>query len=257
MSVELLAKACLASVHPSLLATGNAADALIVFAGRARVADLDPLGVPTVSGEEAMARAAKLSAGRVSYTSAKDDTGDRLVFSVRNAAAHLALVDEGSLRRAVSVMIRLTMQLLAAFDLARPADYWGSFVDIAVSMANVEADAARERARAKVAAAIDRFSIITGELGDAAKRAYIGALETTPIGHEGDYDEDATCPACGSRGTLSAVSDHDENGFVGYYFVHFRCPVCRVELVGDELVEYGLDEGQFDYEPDEDDLRGR
>ncbi|WP_295792138.1 hypothetical protein [uncultured Microbacterium sp.] len=216
----------------------------------------------------------------------------RFLLELRNAAVHVALTDKKELTDAVSRMVRVVDTLLPLVPQHKESDYWGARLPVAVEMRDKRSTAVRQRVAAKLAEARARYrSRVTAlVLGEAAEAALLLALEASPVAAivDDSAQEPATCPACSRQGELSylkvrsdevqseVVYDRDLTPEDIVYFhtvigtpVLFQCPVCELELDGEELNgfdhltdEIDLDDeptDRADYwgEPDEDYLRER
>jgi hypothetical protein len=216
----------------------------------------------------------------------------QFLIELRNAAVHAALTDGKELDDAVSRMVRVVDTLLPLVPRHTEADYWGTRLAVAVEMRDKRSTAVRQRVAAKLAEARARFRARVTELvlEPAAEAALILALEASPVRWQVDdsHQDSAECPACAHQGELSytkvrsddiqseVIYDRDETPEDIVYWrpvmgtpYMFQCPVCELELEGEELRgfdhltdEIDLDDepvSHADYwgEPDEDYLRGR
>lgn len=214
------------------------------------------------------------------------------LMTTRNAAAHAALVTTSNLGEAAVALARVVEDLHTALPHRDEGSFWGDrFIDTVKELRDVRSSATRQRVSAKIAHAKDALEKILFGLTEDGRARTLVALEArltaaTVIDAETVEEE---CPACGRQGELSLLTekqdepryeaDYDRDGtpmaeyavfgVLGYPTL-FQCPVCGLSLEQDELELYpnlsadrDLDEvwedagDHFDYEPDEDWLRGR
>jgi hypothetical protein len=273
-AVELLTKAYLASVDYALLADRGDRDSVLTLGGNSSLADVSAQGIRTISAVDALALAKHLQ---------KDlpwIPRDSLVLRVRNAALHMGLVEREELRRAVVQMCRLSSVLVKGLGLDNRL-YWGD--DAAPVVEHLLDEAKSETARtvaAKKAAAHERLTSLLTGLDPADQKILLAALSGRPTSTI-EHGEAQTCPVCGQQGWLLCVIERGpvefepDDGGNGYawaprtaYPVEFECPVCELALESLELAEFDfpseieLDADDdppeaYEYEPDEDILRGR
>jgi hypothetical protein len=272
-AVELLAKSYLASIEHGLLAENGERDAILVLANKATLATSGTTDIRTISAMEAL-RVAK----HLHPTLPFNPQMDKLVLKVRNAAAHMAIVRTDELNSAVLLMCRIVESLLSALVLER-GDFWGPH---ALSVVNEIIDKDKSERRrivtGKLAAAERRLSQLLAGLDEASKTIVLTSLSGRQTSTS-DHEEPQECPVCHHQGWLICSvdtgpieSETDEYGHTEAwvertaYPMIFECPVCSLELHGDELLEMDFpteielepDADPYpDWEPDEDWLRGR
>ncbi|WP_146220495.1 hypothetical protein [Geodermatophilus normandii] len=174
---------------------------------------------------------------------------DSVVFRVRNAAAHMGLVDCDDLRSAVLVMLRYVDGLLTIRK-ADPAKFWGD--DLASLASELLNEATTERRRivaAKQVMARARLAALIGRLDESARSVVLASLSGQYASFMTDeQDQPHACPVCAQVGYLSCQIERghvlrDEAG-VGTgilrtaYPVDFHCLVCGLGLERDELQEF-------------------
>ncbi len=272
MAIELLAKVVLFRVSPLLIASQHAdLDTKFHLAGRPELASTPLSAIQTLSADQALTMAKRLIP---SLRWGRDD--ERVILKVRNAAAHLAWIDQAELERAILIMVRVSEDLLPESGMNR-ADFWGENL---ISAADVHLDeAAAEVARrtdAKIAGAREFLAHLTIGLSDAEKPALFAALSARRLDLV-DHDEPHNCPACGNKGWLACTVERgdlewDYDGHDPYpsvsrtaYPYAFYCLVCNLSIDDqDELTHLHLaDEIELDpdddpweaHEPDEDQYR--
>lgn len=108
-SVELLAKAVLASHAPPLLADRGDPDSVLHFSDLGHLAENGPTAVRSRTAGDALVLARRFAKALV-----WNPGSHAVVFEVRNAAAHMAIAEKKDLLRAVRVMVLLARDLVAA-----------------------------------------------------------------------------------------------------------------------------------------------
>jgi hypothetical protein len=255
-AVELLAKAYLASIDGVLLADKGDRDTMLLLGGHGGLAPADPLLMRTVGGIEALRLAKHL------HRDLPWLQQDIVALRVRNAAIHMAMVRSDELRAAVVQMSRIGESLLAQLGLDRER-FWGSHE---VSVVEYLLDEARtERARivaAKKAAAQRHLDELLVGLTDSDRRVVLTVLSGRPPNVSIEHDEPQECPVCGQKGWLVCTvesgttrQEADEDGGVSEMtartaYPHiFTCPVCELEIEGEELWEFDFPDS-IDIEPE-------
>jgi hypothetical protein len=269
-AVEHLSKACLAKVSSALLLERADVDSVLHLTGNGHLAKSSPTSVRTLGATAALTALKKL-VPNFPYT-----TADEVLFRVRNAAVHMALLSNGELNEAITSMVRLCDSLVEMSHWERD-DFWGeSAVAAADAVADKAATELRSRIAAKTAAALVRLNQLTVGLDRRAAGALLDALSDGDGNTLMDYEQRQICPVCKHSGWLSCAVDeqgHEHDTGEGDYWEitsrtawpHvFECSVCNLYLEGQELREFSeipqfieLPLENEDYEPDEDYLRGR
>jgi hypothetical protein len=267
-AVELLAKAYLATINPSLLADRGDRDTLLLLCGSSAAVNLNALSMRTIGAETALRLVQHVHAAFPPFEQ------QPLVLRVRNAAVHMALIDKAELRGAVLQMSRMTESLLTELGVDRD-HFWG---DHGKPVVNSLLDAARTALQhavaAKMAAAGERLNRLTQDAPPRARAAILAALSGRLTGSS-DFDAPRACPVCAQQAWLICSIEQEgtvrykisenatplaETDLVAYPFV-FECPVCELQLDVDELPEFDfprsieLGTGYYTPRPDEDDDR--
>lgn len=241
-AVELLAKAFLASVEPVLLTEKGDRDSLLLLSDKAHLTDSKPGDVRTLGAHEAL-----LVTRHLHKAFLYNPQADRVVLQVRNAAIHMALVEQTQLRQAVLVMCRLVEGLLAPLALNREA-FWGQIAMPAVDGLLDEAqDELAQVVEAKKAAARSRLARLLTGLDSAAIAVVLASLSRSKR-VTCEHDQPWTCPVCEQRAYLccqvegGGMNWPDDGSYVPRtaYPVSFSCSVCELELDADELIELGV-----------------
>jgi hypothetical protein len=276
-AIELLAKAYVVSVNPALLAEKGDRDTILHLCGRGVHAKNGIMAMRTIGAVETLKLVKHL------HPSFPFFENDLPALSARNAALHMALTSSREmLQPAVIQMAKLTDSLLGLLELDREK-YWGPHaVGVVDSLLDEAGKRLHQVVAAKVAAARKRMAEMTEgmaeEAAGALRTALAAGVHLSQFNEDGGWDhlENDECPACHYQqsellcalGSEEVDWEHDGDGGTfevdyGYPYLFF-CPVCRLELNGDELAEAGISsqkiqlESEFeqDYEPDEDMLRG-
>lgn len=258
-AVELLAKAYLASVEQTLLADRGERESVLFLANKGHlVSATGPTDIRTISAFDALSTA-KLLHPTLPCTL----PADRIVLKVRNAAAHMALVEMEELRRAIVVMCRIVEGLLVPLELERE-EFWSMH---ALPVVNDMLDQAKTEVRrlvaAKEAAARRRLATLTQGLDVTGTALVLSSLSGRRGGYA-DHQEPQTCPACGQQGWLLCTVVDVVNGDVvdgeecswtirTAYPDVFECPVCELDLREEELLEKDFPTAiEIEHEPDQD-----
>jgi len=208
---------------------------------------------------------------------------DEHALQVRNAAVHLAIVDATELRSAVKIMCRTVDDMVRSYGPGDRNTFWGeTALPLVSQLLDEAASEVKQEVAAKVAAAGARLArMISGlapEMAEALLRLQSGAAPRTSAEHV----ESAECPVCHQQGWLLCSVDRgavewevDEDGVPSRARVDltawpeaFECPVCKLDLEFLELAEFDFPmeislEGDsdpfevYEWEPDEDEFRGR
>jgi hypothetical protein len=279
-AVEQFTKALIASVEPQLLVDKGDRDSILLVGGhghRPGRSTRKPTDLRTIGAADAL-RLAKHLHPSLPVTPHSEHS-DQIVFKVRNAASHAALVDRAELRVALKVMCRVLQGMLKVLELDE-AQFWGeSASGVVRTLLDEAATETRAVVDAKQAAAKRRLDQLLSPLDDAGTVLVLASL-SGQSGTTSDHQEPQKCPVCKQMGWLicgveegAIEADFDEEGFTGQawqertaYPVLFECPVCRLSLQDDELrqfdfpqeIELQPNENPYeDWEPDEDEFRGR
>jgi hypothetical protein len=254
-ALEHLAKAVLASRHPSLIAVASKDnfDSLLMLIGEGQRAK-GPGRVRTIGAREALDRASRFAPDCAELI---DDVA--LLIWVRDGIAHLADATAASVDDVLIPYLKTSEELRGALaDLDR-ATYWGGFTEFVESALTKNVEQVRLRVEAAIAFARDEFTRRFAEHDETMKKAVLTAIEA-------NYDTDMyeldllECPACGTMalasGTLTEEYDEDWDHREGVLLgVHVQvlftpngltCHACRLELNGrDEMKAAGVDESFY------------
>jgi hypothetical protein len=259
-AVELLTKAYLASIEPTLVvADRDDGQSILVLAGRQDQASIGPTSVRSRLAVDCLSVAKKLHPAL--RWNPKTDSG---VLNVRNAACHLGLVDMSELTAAIKIMVRIVEDLIAAMALPRDK-FWGEHtVGVVDGLLDEAAKEVAVAVNAKVVRARLHLEAITGSLPQTATQAFLEALAGTVPHVFSDHEEPQTCPVCGYRGWLICGEDRgpvqweeqDDGSRIAFvertaFPIAFDCRVCNLELEADELSEFDFPT-EIELEPDED-----
>ncbi|ETZ33629.1 hypothetical protein L842_0824 [Mycobacterium intracellulare MIN_052511_1280] len=258
-SVELLAKAALTLISPTLIAEKDPRT-LLMYSG---------VQVPGMSAHEAKTKLVGdcLLILKHSHSVNFNPQADQKVLTVRNLALHSGQVDNTAFNEALTIMTRLNEEILgviAAHDATLDrATFWGADLLAQVDERLKEVQQARMLALEELKAAARRiFDRLTQmgfsddallELADRDPGIDDPAMSSAP-----DYDpERRECPACGYNGWLGYGVTHrgtmytetDDIGHDAWHLVdvtiearQFACGVCRLALPADLLDLEGMDD---------------
>lgn len=263
-SVELLAKAVLASHASALLADRGDPDSVLHFSDLGHLAEKGPTAVRSRSAYDALTLAR-----RFAKSLQWNPVSHAVVFEVRNAAVHMAIAEKKDLFKAVQVMVLLVHDLLAAVPRTSIDDYWGKEMSpVAGSLLDRLTSETAQVVEAKLAAARGRYAELT-KFGVVAAQEMIAVLASRAPRTIIEMAERATCPVCGNDGWLNGdveegevLADEEEGILYIERFgipMQFECSVCMLSLEVDELSQFSfperieLEHGDYeepDWEPD-------
>lgn len=254
-ALEHLAKAVLASHHPSLIAVASRDnfDSLLMLVGEGHRAK--PLSrIRTIGAREALVRATRFAPDCADLI---DDV--TLLIWVRDGIAHLADATAANVDDVLVPYLKTSEELRSALvDLDRQA-YWGGFTYLVETALKENVEQVRVRVEAAIAVARDEFARRFAEVDEATKKAVLTAIEAS-------YDTDLyelellECPACETMalasGTLKEEFDEDWDHREGVLVnVHvlvlftpngLTCHACRLDLNGrDEMDAAGMGESFY------------
>lgn len=257
-AMELLAKAYLATIAPAILAERGERDAVLNLSDQGHLAMAKPLAIRTIGAHEALI-AVKHLLPALPY----NPHSDKDVFTVRNAAAHLALVEDRPLKRAVMTCCRVVDALLPPLGLDREKFWSRNLSPVVDEMLNEALTDRRSVVAAKLAAARRRLARLIGGLDDAARTVVLASLSGRQLSST-EHEEPHVCPVCQQGGWLLCGTERgapevetDTQGAT-YPFVPitaypfgFECAVCGLDLEGEELWEFDFP-AEVALEPDYD-----
>ncbi len=277
-AAEYLLRAVLASRDPLLLADRGSVVSLIMLSRANGNSGIDIRKLRTVKTGDALNILFEM------HPSLKIRDDFQSVMVARNAAAHVAIVDDAILAEAVQKLVVVVDALHELLN-RQPADFWGTALEGVVgAMRDEYSDAVRRRVESKIAFARAQLQSIVGDLGAADRESTLVALETRVVRYasaDEHKDQQTECPACERWGWTTYLADRDEtvetevtdqpDGSVEvthtvavYYWASmFQCPVCGLYLDGNELTptsipselatEYeDVEDPYADFEPDPD-----
>jgi hypothetical protein len=244
-ALEHLAKAVLATRHPSLIAVASRDnfESLLMLVGEGHQAK--PLSrIRTIGAREALDRATRFAPGCAELI---DDV--TFLVWVRDGIAHLADATAATVDEVLVPYLKTSEELRGALIDVDRSTYWSGFTDLVESALRENVEQARLRVDAKIAVARDEFARRFAEVDEATKKAVVTAIEasyTTDM-----YElELLECPVCGTMalasGTLKEEFDEDWDHREGVLLnVHvlvlftpngLSCRACHLELNGrDEM----------------------
>lgn len=254
-AVELLAKACIATVEPALLAKGGSglglAETLLRLRGLPhRVTSADEARLATIEAGLAVELAERLFPKLSTATA-----GARLALDARNDSLHLGIAIADRVDAAVAGMAAYVRAVLPVLAVSH-AHFWAQEEDlIAADRAVFERTThVAEVVEAKIQFAQARYEQFVLRVGEdhAARVVHeIQIREADRDAHRGGFT--FQCPACQHYGWVEVDADFEAepDGDGGFDYVQtaqwvagFRCPVCELELDSEECDEAGI--GQED-----------
>ncbi|WP_167139649.1 hypothetical protein [Diaminobutyricimonas sp. TR449] len=253
MAVEYQLLSTLAAESPALLAGPNGRQSLasrLVLNEAAQPLGLTAANLRTIDVDEAF-EAVQLIHPQLALDRKRFDD----LKGVRNAAAHMALVDAAPLEKAVGAMAAILEQLLNVRGSNR-AQFWTEDLLPLVSVTVQTAEsAALRRFQSRVVAASSKLADLRGRVSSDQVESLLAILEDRPsrIKRNGQQVE-RECPVCHRRGWVSylvfegkpQVTLSDDDIYVGFPRVgvpdYFDCPVCGLQLENAEMNIAGLNE---------------
>jgi hypothetical protein len=187
-------------------------------------------------------------------------TSDQSVFSVRNAAAHMGVVQQNLLRSAIRPMVRFAEHTRIHYG-QLPQAWWGDELStIAPGMVEADALAWVQIVQAKLTAARIRIAELKGELPEATANAILSAM----VGSwrtSMEYNDTTECPGCGYAGWAtgevqqgSGETQYDEDGWPTFYstlhVLHFECNVCGLKLTDKAELDIAGVEAEIEFQDD-------
>ena len=248
-SLELLAKAKLASLHGSLIAAKDF-DSLLILSGHPRHARSSPDRAKTITITDALNRAGQVVLGLENLRSELTYLVD-----VRNGVVHAGHLSPHAEDRVLVPFITACDLLLNAIPSSRE-DFWGEYVDVIDTYLTDSAKAAELAAAEALISAQQAFEARFSPLDPPTKKAVLASITERydPVKYE---QELITCPACATLALVDGSYDADwgepdwELGDDGEpwspgapFIVTFRpgtlqCRACGLVLDGEEQLRVG------------------
>jgi hypothetical protein len=265
-ALEHLAKAVLAAQHPSLIAVASKDnfESLLLLVGEKKAAK-PGARIRTIGAREALDRAGRYAP---ECTSLMDDLG--LLIGVRDGVVHLADASSASVDEVLVPYLKASEELREVLGIDK-ALYWDGFRDLVDQALKEHVEKARLRVEAALAVAGAEFERRFAEVGEAAKKAVLAAIEESYFPLEKYEEQLVDCPACGTRALVVGSLredfdedwDHHEGVLLGVHLpVEFTptgllCRACHLQLTGrDEMDAAGIGEPWYLEDVDERDFLG-
>lgn len=291
-TAEYLARAALAFHDPLLLAKGDDAESQIMLSRANAIDPLDPARLKTIDTNLVWRLLLRINQALAPLVNGGDQRSapTALVMGVRNAAAHMALVDGPQLEAAARALVAIVAALHPVGN-REERDFWPADLTATVQLLKTQnSSAAARRSQAK----IDVARIYLRELLDGMPlseqertQAFLESRDVYFSTLERHRQVQVACPSCNRRGVITYLIEEGDPEHGGYeetpggsYVDHgwsrsltfnataFQCPVCNLQLGPDEFEGAGLptvlndeweeaEDPYADWEPDEDYFRGR
>lgn len=248
--VEHLAKAWLATLHPSLIMEEKDFSSLLHACGHGTLAKKGLDSVKTISLKEAIMRAAQLER-RI------EGPALNVLADVRNGVAHLAQAPANFNKDVFAPFVRACNVLAAKLGFEK-SDIWGAYLSVVETSLSDVAKAAEIRVIEKVTVAKTAFGRRFGTM-DASVTSTLLEIVVQEYDTRDRFEARLVeCPACGTEALLNsnyevewhADFDYEEGeAYVDgvYPIVHsigdgLTCNACGLNLVGlDELTAANID----------------
>jgi hypothetical protein len=250
VSFELLGKARLAAIHPSLIIDKDF-DSLLHACSAGKHSKRAPWNIKTITATEVLKRCTQLHPDLTTF-------GPRLTLlaEYRNSTVHLGEVPEAEVTQLLRAYLGGSSAILTGLEL-KPEEVFGEFSEIVSkqldeSLAEVQRVVAEKLARAR-----DAFRQRYATLDSDQLKAVVNVIQSGYAHLRSKYeDELVTCPACESLGLASGSydvdweADYDDDGTPSNAYAvvtlkpsHFVCNVCGLNLDdASELKAAGLPE---------------
>jgi hypothetical protein len=250
ISFELLGKARLAAIHPSLIIDKDF-DSLLHACAAGKHSKRLPWQVKTITATEALRRCTQLHHELLTFESRLT-----LLVEYRNSTSHLGEVPEAEAKQLFRTYLAGSSVVAKGLEL-KPEQIFGEFAEMVSkqldeSLAEVQLVVAKKLAQAK-----DDFQLRYAGLNPEQLKTLVNVIES---GYKNKmdkyYNELVDCPSCKHQGVVSgdfeldSEVDVDRNGSIegGYLVVTltpatFFCDVCGLDLKDpSELKAAGLPE---------------
>ncbi len=247
MCFELLGKARLATIHPSLIIDRDF-DSFLHVCAAGKHAQRPPWNLRTVNATEVLQRCLQLHPGLKDY---KDRL--RLLAEFRNSAIHLGEIVDEERKEIFHEFLAATALLADEMKISR-SDCFGEFEDLVATHLDKSLTEVNRLTAEKLARAKTDYDRKYGALDREDTQGIIKAVESAYSLRR--YEDQLTgCPACGNQGLLVGSidvdweADFDDGQIVGAYPLvslipsNFICNLCGLSLDGStELKAAGLGE---------------
>jgi hypothetical protein len=250
-AMELLAKAFLCSMDPTLVADVADFDAVLHASGHGRHARKPRHLIKTVTTRAALDRC-----GQIVPPIANLGPDLARLVDARNGTVHLGLVDQDAAGGSLVPFLKVMQELLreSGWD---SSQFWGDYEEVVTTRLSESSKDAAIKAMESIAAARVHFRESYDHLPQEVRETVVRAVEAsyTPFGYE---EQLVDCPACYKLALTSGNTEvqweadweADEFGqpyvsgggpVVTFFPGYLRCRVCDLELDGeDELEAAGL-----------------
>lgn len=251
VAAETLLMACVSSIEVSWLAEGEASK-LLLKPSTNPTGRLDPGELRTIDWDAArrlmLHKDPKLGGLHPLLKS---------VMNTRNAAVHAAITENEDLGKSVVNLVHIVSLLHPHLDFEE-GDYWGPTIEPMVTELKDKLTTAIRQSRiAKIINAQKSFEAVKHRFPGPHLDDYVETSLARPLPSylddprsEFEKTEERECPACGFTGNLFFVGTYSGGGRalfderddepaieieVAYHAVAFECPVCTLQLDGDEI----------------------
>jgi hypothetical protein len=251
VSFELLGKARLAAIHPSLIIDKDF-DSFLHACAAAKHSKRPPWNIKTISAPEVLRRCTQLHPEL-------SDFGPRLTLlaEFRNSTIHLGEVPEVEVTQLLRAYLAGTAELMKGLEL-KHEDIFGDFTEMVAKQLDESLAEVQRAVAEKVARAISDYQGRYAGLDQGQMKALISVIEGRYKAITNKYEDDlVSCPACEHLGIASgefnvdweADYDDESGSPTGAYPVvtlkpsAFVCEFCGLQLSDtSELRAAGLPE---------------
>ena len=258
VSFELLGKAFLAGIHPSLIVDGRNFDSLLRVCGAGVYSRRKQRGIRTIGAMEVLKRVTQIKPELSSYREYLEE-----LICLRNGVVHLGSANSDRLDMITADFLRASQILLEACDQAGDI-HFGDYNEFVQNFLDKSVRETERLVATKIARARQRYRDTYGHLGEEALEKIVDAfLSIRTSQHEESSSESVACPACCNYGIASGeagleweLGDSEDTGpdvWVVLHVDHFHCMMCNLSLEGrDEIIAAGLsDKIDLDLDPED------
>jgi|GEM_PF-2172321 len=243
ISAELLGKAYLADIHPSLIVDRDF-DSLLHVCGAGKHARKSPTNIRTIGAKEVFNRCSQI------LPKLKEHEGImNILANIRSGLVHLGDHDAELAKQVFTPYLKHVKIILEALNI-NLEDFFGEFSDIAST--NIE-DSRKEIDVLVQTSLAKARSDFKQRFQSMEKKVAKGVIETLENSYEliKNEEEHMQCPACKHLGVVSGSSevedwdvDYDRDGnpegaypVIRLHCDSFKCKVCELELESSEALE--------------------
>jgi hypothetical protein len=237
VAVEHIMKAYLASLHPVLIidvSVKSPLASLLHATGHGHLIRTPVTENKTISIHKAREYVWRILGEKFRIT----DNELKPLAEARNGVAHAAVHEADGIPGLLTLAMRCIDPLLNELRID-PEEYWGPYRDLHDRMVDERVEAVRVSLAVKIARARNVFTQRFGHLNEEERRMAI-LRATTRSWPYFEKLENRPCPACDVQGVVvgdTLVGTANGEPVVLFVPALYDCPICDLELSGEELQE--------------------